>query len=141
MLEPKIRLCSELNSRHSIYVLALALERRIEAQRARKLKCRQETSIRKNDFVDQNIFNIKEPFCRNINFTDNKWRPPPASSWNSLSSHVSDKFDEKHMGEGGGGKMESFILDKLYSQVPVQEVCAIKYAEHRQRSQLYKQAN
>ena len=35
--------------------------------------------LKKIDF--QKIFECAEPFCRNINFTENKWRPAPASSW------------------------------------------------------------
>ena len=34
--------------------------------------------LKKIDF--QKNFECAEPFCRNINFTENKWRPAPASS-------------------------------------------------------------
>ena len=40
--------------------------------------------LKKIDF--QKNFECAEPFCRNINFTENKWRPAPASSRSWLSS-------------------------------------------------------
>ena len=35
--------------------------------------------LKKIDF--QKHFECAEPFCRNTNFAENKWRPTPASSW------------------------------------------------------------
>ena len=35
--------------------------------------------LKKIDFQKQ--FQCTEPFCRNNNFAEKKWRPAPASSW------------------------------------------------------------
>ena len=37
-----------------------------------------------------------EPFCRNINFTEKKWRPAPASSWSwSCEAGAGADFQKK----------------------------------------------
>ena len=54
----------------------------------------------------------------------NRWHQQNGGVWFPHSSFCQDrflftaKFDEKHVGGGGGGgKMEIFILKKLYSKV------------------------